>query len=183
MNINSKQNKGFTLIELVLVVALVAISFGVTSDILVSLVRSYNRSQVNNEVEQTANFISQKLVNELRNANSIIIPDAGNIGEPSETLTFENKNSQTVTYQLGIGDVLLRSAVPTGDPEQFEPLVIDNAGSFDINVNCPETEGCFRLININPAVISINMQVSSSFSSGSTIQISDTIVIRESYSN
>ena len=61
VNMNAK--KGYTLIELMLVIALLALTAGVTGDIIISLVRSYSKTQVANEIEQNAGFVSLKLEN------------------------------------------------------------------------------------------------------------------------
>ena len=66
---NKKNNqKGFTLIEMLLVVLLLALTVGLTIDMLLSLIRSNTKTQVINEIEQQANFVTLKLEKELRDA-------------------------------------------------------------------------------------------------------------------
>ena len=62
MNMNIKKNQGgFTLVEMLLVVFLLALTMGLTSDMLLSLIRSNTKTQVINEIEQQANFVSLKI--------------------------------------------------------------------------------------------------------------------------
>jgi prepilin-type N-terminal cleavage/methylation domain-containing protein len=70
-NRDKKTRKGFTLIELLLVVSLLGIAFGVTSDILISIVRNQIKTQVANNLEQQANFVALKIEKDLRNAYSV----------------------------------------------------------------------------------------------------------------
>src|SRR3990167_7157761 len=62
---------GFTLVELLIVVALVIISAGVTSDIILTLIRSYNKTRISNEIEQNGNFVILRLERELRDASNV----------------------------------------------------------------------------------------------------------------
>lgn len=92
------RQKGFTLVELLVVVSLIIIVVGVTGDIVVSLVRSYNKTQITTEVEQNATFVMTKLERELRNAYEVtdIQPDS---------LTFKREKTasaevETITYSI-----------------------------------------------------------------------------------
>ena len=91
-NTGIKNKAGFTLVEMVLVVGLLAISFGVTSDILISLVRSQTKSRVMNGIEQQANFVSLSIEKELRNAVSVRRPHVS-IG--GSTIIIERRNIQS----------------------------------------------------------------------------------------
>lgn len=66
-----RNQKGFTLIELLVVVSLIIIVVGVTGDIVVTLVRSYNKTQITTEVEQNANFALTKIEKELKSASRV----------------------------------------------------------------------------------------------------------------
>jgi len=47
---------------------------GLTSDMLISLLRSNTKTQVINEIEQQANFVSLKIEKELRDSVDVKIP-------------------------------------------------------------------------------------------------------------
>lgn len=94
--------KGFTLVELMIVVVLIAISVGVTGDVLTSLVRSYNKTQVTTEIEQQANFLKLKLEKELRGAR--------NISTSANSLTFTPSSTGIpITYTVTAGHVVSRT--------------------------------------------------------------------------
>ena len=76
------EKKGFTLIELLIVVTLIIVTIGVSSDIILSLIRSYNKTTVTNEIEQNSNFILLKLEKELKDSSDIQVTNSGS------TLTF-----------------------------------------------------------------------------------------------
>lgn len=98
---NKTNQKRFTLIEMLLVVLLLALTVGLTSDMLLSLIRSNTKTQVINEIEQQANFVTLKLEKELRDAL-----DASTGADNSLVITLRS-NSQ-VTYRLTSGSVLQR---------------------------------------------------------------------------
>ena len=97
----ANNQKGFTLIEMLLVVLLLALTVGLTSDMLLSLIRSNTKTQVINEIEQQANFVTLKLEKELRDSM-----DASTGAQNSLVITLRS-NSQ-VTYQLNESNVLQR---------------------------------------------------------------------------
>ncbi len=98
-----RNQKGFTLIELLVVVSLIIIVVGVTGDIVVTLVRSYNKTQITTEVEQNANFALTKIEKELKSA--------ARVNEASgTTLEFVKRlpsgSSQTIEYTVEDADGL-----------------------------------------------------------------------------
>src|SRR5687768_13601913 len=95
--------QGFTLLELLLTVGILTIAAGVTTDVMLSITRSYNKTQITNEIEQNANFFLLKIEKELRNATSIV-------AVTDTSLTFMDRNSQTVVYTLNTtSNTLFRS--------------------------------------------------------------------------
>ncbi len=94
----TKKDVGYTLIELLIVIGLIGLTVGVTADIILSLVRSYAKTQATNELERSTNFVVSKIEKEFKNATSVTTI-SGN------TLTFTTKilDSQTpinVTYAV-----------------------------------------------------------------------------------
>lgn len=182
----STRNSGFTLIELLLVVALMSIAVGVTGDILVSLIRSYNKTQVLNEIEQNANFVFQKLSKELRNATQIVRLDPigaspPNAGDSFNEIEFLDKNGNSIIYKVTAGGVITRD-IGGGD----QALTI-NSPPNGVTASCiGGGTDCFTLISSTPQVVEISVVIEQA---GSPLQrvfqgeitIEDTIVIRDTY--
>jgi len=177
------KNKGFTLIELLLVVALTSLAVGVTGDILVSLIRGYNKTNVINEIEQNANFISQKINKELRNAAQITQLDpTGDSpplqGETGNEVTFVDRDGITINYKVE-NDVMTRNYDGGGD----EALNINNPPN-GVTISCDTP--CFTLLEDNPQVLEISIKVEQAGSPSTVvfqgdIMLEDTIVIRDTY--
>jgi prepilin-type N-terminal cleavage/methylation domain-containing protein len=186
----SEAKAGFTLIELLLVVGLLAISVGVTSDILLSLVRSYTKTQVTSEIEQQSNFVSLKLKKELRNSTAITFPEA----DGSDLLVFQkvtDTGAVTVIYAV-TGGILYRSE------DNFDPIAHTNGSEFVssvgddaipltgglLNVSC--SGSCFELgTTSSPQYLTLSLVFtqggggSAAFSGD--VRVEDTVVLRNSY--
>lgn len=167
---------GYTLIELLLVIALLALAVGVTGDIIVTLVRSYNKTQIANEIEQNANFISLKMEKDLRNAKSItsITANSGNY-----SLNFVDQDGNAAVYEVKQGRVFR-----IYNPGATEIPITNNDPISGVNVTCGSTP-CFSQVSSNPTVISIDLLFSQAGNpsvvfTGST-ELRTTIVVRGSY--
>lgn len=163
--------KGFTLVELLLVISLLTISVGATTTIMVSIARSYNKTQVANELEQNANFVTLKIDKELRTASSVSAPSP--ISLSGTSLVFIDKNGVSVNYSVSNGAVYRGTSVVT-----------NNDSKNGTSVTCP-VAGCFTLISSSPTVIRINMifaqpgNPATSFTG--TLSIEKTVVVRGTY--
>jgi prepilin-type N-terminal cleavage/methylation domain-containing protein len=179
-----KNQQGFTLIEMIIVVVLLAVTVGMTSDILMSLVRSNTKTQVLNEIEQQANFVSLKLEKELRDAIDATVSDGG------ATLKFTRRGdvSEEVTYHFsesdGVG--ILQRVVGTYDvnTNPYVP-VTSSASPGGVNISCLNGS-CFAVVGTNPKVVKINMlfeqaQSSAGVSYSGSAKIESSIVIRSTY--
>ena len=167
-------NKAFTLIELLVVVTLTALAVGITGDILVSVTKSYNRTQVMNEVEQQANFVSSKLNRELRDAYSV---ESTNSNE----IVVRTKNGvDNVKYYLNSSDSRFYRQVGTGTAV---PLTSPLTKIEGVRVKCGNG-GCFSINNNPPPYIvtySLIFDKGDTATIKSTININDTVVLRGTY--
>ncbi|MFZ2663992.1 MAG: prepilin-type N-terminal cleavage/methylation domain-containing protein [Patescibacteria group bacterium] len=175
---NKGKQEGFTLIELLLVVALLAVSIGVTNDILISLIRSNNKTQVMNEIEQQSNFVSLKIEKELRNARATNTPVAGSSGT---ILNFSTRSGDIIEYEV-LSGVIYRK-LNSG----LAIAVTSNASPGGVLVSCSgSTDGCFSTFGVNPQIVNINIdftqaQPGLSRSYTGKVGIKSTIVIRNTY--
>jgi prepilin-type N-terminal cleavage/methylation domain-containing protein len=170
--------KGFTLVELVLAIALLAVSVGVTNDILMSLVKSNNKTQVMNEIEQQSNFVSLKMEKELRNARDVTTPASGSSGT---SLIFETKSGSIIEYDVDINSGKVKRKIDAGAPTDITSN--NNPGGVVATCGAPN---CFFVSGFNPQVVSINIifsQAQSGVNSSYTghTQIQSTIVVRNTY--
>lgn len=174
---------GFTLVELLLVITLMAISVGVTGDILMTLLRSYNKTGAVTEVEQNANFVSLKMTKELRNASSVTIPST-----TSMVLQFSDGTSACYVYSA---NNLYR--VPfsgtCGATSNTTALVTTQAitgTASAVNLSCTGPSGvCFSVTGASPQVVSLYLvfdqaNVTNASFRGS-VKVLDTVVIRNTY--
>lgn len=176
--------KGFTLIELMLVVVLLGVSIGVTNDILMSLVRSNNKSQVMNEIEQQSNFVSLKIERELRNARSITTPIASGSGT---LLKFETKSGLIIEYDVYvINDSSLGLIRRRVGGSGAWTNVTSNNNPGGVLAACISGSSCFSVSGFNPQIVNINIKFSqaqatanSSYTGKTSIQ--STVVVRNTY--
>jgi len=173
---NKKNNqKGFTLIEMLLVVLLLALTVGLTSDMLLSLIRSNTKTQVINEIEQQANFVTLKLEKELRDALDASIVEAGN------SLMITLRSGSQVTYRLN-GGVLQRRVGGVGS---FVNLT-SNSSPGGVRVSCSTPSPCFNVIGANPKAVVTRLifnqaQVGAGPTYKGDVKIESTITIRGDY--
>ncbi len=171
-----KHNKqrGFTLIEMLLVVLLLALTVGLTSDMLLSLIRSNTKTQVINEIEQQANFVTLKLEKELRDAIDANTASSGN------SLVITLRSNSQVTYQLTSGSVLQRN-IGAG----FVDLT-SNSSPGGVVVSCSTPPMCFDVIGSNPKSVVTKLifdqaQAGAGSSYKGDVKIESTITIRGDY--
>ena len=166
--------KGFTLIEMLLVVLLLALTVGLTSDMLLSLIRSNTKTQVINEIEQQANFVTLKLEKELRDAID------ANIDDSSLVITLRS-NSQ-VTYQINENNVLQRKL---GSAGSFVNLT-SSSSPGGVRVTCVDLSPCFDVTDSNPKTVVTRLlfrqaQVEAGPTYSGDVKIESTITIRGDY--
>ena len=168
--------KGFTLIEMLLVVLLLALTIGLTGDMLLSLIRSNTKTQVMNEIEQQANFVTLKLEKELRDALT------ASTSSDNNSLTIKLRSNVDVIYRLNSG--VLQRSVGGG---AYVPLT-SNASPGGVAVSCNPSVGglCFEIIGTDPQVVKTNLifdqaQTGAGNTYKGQVKIESSIVIRSSY--
>ncbi|MBI2620611.1 type II secretion system protein [candidate division WWE3 bacterium] len=148
--------KGFTLIEVVVAVALIIIIAGVTGDIVVSIVRSYNKTQITNEIEQNGNFIVSKIEKELKNALAVAEP--ASVGGQVRKLVFTKEIDGalvSVVYEIKIDDAGIGSIFrKEGTGMEYQLTNNDAVSGVELSV----ADSYFSLLGQNPSVVKIHMK-------------------------
>lgn len=167
-----KKSHGFTLVELIIVIALVAIAAGVSTDIISSLVRSYGKTKITNEIEQSGNFALSKIEKELKSAVTVVSVD------PTQ-LVFEREINDIlveVTYSL-INGSLFRSE----DGGASLSIIQNESGGVKIT-----NTDVFTWIQQNPDVIHIKLTFEQADATAQgaftgSISLQSTVVLRGTY--
>jgi prepilin-type N-terminal cleavage/methylation domain-containing protein len=171
-SVNKKQ-KGFTLVELLVVVGIIIIVMGFTGDIVLSLVRSYGKTKITNDLEQTGNYVMLKLEKELRTASGL-----SNVLNTQLTLQRTSEGTGIyVTYRKS-GDLFQRCQSTTTTCTSFENLLpsdiaVKNSDIFTTISDSPQTVRV-KLI-LEPSGTVVNPAFTGS------IELSQTIVLRSTY--
>lgn len=108
INININKNKtkksaGYTLLELLIVIGLIGLTVGVTGDIILSLVRSYTKTQATNELERTSNYAVSKIEKEFKNAVSNVTFGTSTDSVSFYTKYYNNSTLYPVSYRYTPG--------------------------------------------------------------------------------
>lgn len=105
-----KKIRGFTLIEIILYVALVSIILVAVTYFFIDATRSQARAYVIGEVNQNFRFCMDRMVRAIRQAEGIaglssstLVLDNGS--DPDITIEFDAPNNK-VTYQVGAGSAI-----------------------------------------------------------------------------
>lgn len=95
---------GFTLIEVLLYVAIVSIIFGSIMSLFDATFRSRIRNEIIAEVERGGNSVMNVIIQHIRNAQSVIAPAASSTAS-SLTLAMPDTNISPVVFQLSGGRI------------------------------------------------------------------------------
>jgi len=79
-----KNNKGVTLIELLVTISLIGILVGVSGDLLFTIFRSFNKSSTIVNIQEEGNSVLNKIKTDAINASSVIVSADG------KTITLKN---------------------------------------------------------------------------------------------
>ena len=104
------KNKGFTLVELLISIGLVFIIGTIGTSIIVSILRSYNKAHIINEIEQNGNYVLSLMESQIRNAGSVECGGGGAgdclkvdvTSQEGDVLSFEMKDEGASPDTIGV---------------------------------------------------------------------------------
>ncbi len=163
--------KGFTLIEMVIILAIFGILLVVGTDFLIQTIKSSNRSAMENEVRQNANQIMQDIGAEARKADGNVgftfVGGAGNL----QMSTVNANPSRLVAYSVDVFGVLTKTITLGGTAL---PATILNSNSTAV-LNCTGCPGssCTPGLVVSQATLADPLSVSLTIQNNSTYTRSD----------
>jgi type II secretory pathway pseudopilin PulG len=108
----NKQDNGFTLIELILFMAMFSVILIVLSSLFSAIVEKQLETESVSTVENDSKFITSRLIYDISRADSITTPAA--LGAQSASLSIVI-SGVTFTYAISNGDLELTQGVETND--------------------------------------------------------------------
>ncbi len=167
-------NKGFTLIELLVSVSVTAIIVAVGGDIFLSVIRSYNKSNITNEVEQNGSYALTLMEREIRNASRIVSPVSSGT---QSFITLEDPLNNRTEYFFaagsGAGDTCLNGSVQKRLADATEQVLTNTSRIEGINV----TALSFSVTRNDPAPpsVTINLAINQGCGASSRIDYQSSI--------
>ncbi len=150
---NLTGNKGFSLLELLIYVAILAVLVVIVANTFISLSRGSGQSQARSEVDSALKFAAELIKQDIKNASAITTPASGG-SSSSLTLT---RGGATIVYDVASG--VLRRTVNAGAPQ--------NITGSNITVSSPTFT---RVENTNTvfSATDISIQIKMTFAYNST---------------
>lgn len=109
--------KGFTLIELMVVIGILSIIVLVISQPLVDVTRYQRDSQTSDNMRDNLQFVINKMEKELRTSSGVIISSPGD-----STLDFTNQSNINVKYKLSDGKITKNNTIDLTDSNIFKVI-------------------------------------------------------------
>lgn len=105
-----KSNKGYTLIELVIYIALLTVLLYILTEVFIGMLKIQTESEVTSQIQQDGRFITSRLIYDIRRASSIAYPIL--IGSSGSELQIV-VNAENYTYQQNNNKLELVNAYGT----------------------------------------------------------------------
>jgi prepilin-type N-terminal cleavage/methylation domain-containing protein len=145
--VNNLQKKGFTLLELLVVIGIISIIGVIAADIFSNVTRSYNKAEIINRVQRSGNTVLAQMTEEIRNAGRVVSPNPGSSGS---SLVIEDLSGNQATFSFVSPD-----ADDNGFVSRNGVLISDNDFSNGVNA----TSLVFTVLNTSPTVVGITISL------------------------
>jgi len=99
------KNKGFTLVEMLVSIGLVLIIGTIGTSMIASILRSYNKAHIINEIEQNGNYVMSLMEGQIRNAKSVECDGGGTGSCPGLKVTSQEGTAITFSITTGAGGI------------------------------------------------------------------------------
>ena len=151
-----RQRKGFSLVEILVVVAVLGIAISVGSSLLMTILHSASKARVLTEVKQNGDYASNLMERSLRNARDIVDSCGGVSPCTDSYISFNNEDYEAVVFSCEVDGDGINTIMRTigGNTERLINnivQVVDCSSVFTID---------FGTAGVSPDVITINFTLS-----------------------
>ena len=135
-----QEQRGFTLIELLVVTAIIGILIGISTTVFIGILRSQNKTNVINEVRQNAIHAIDLFERDIRDAESVEIPE---LPLPPETniVTIHKIDFTTIVWTctdaIGGNNGVFTRKVDLGTDEK----ITNTDTIYGVDIDCDEEDG------------------------------------------
>ncbi|MEI8012419.1 MAG: type II secretion system protein [Candidatus Omnitrophota bacterium] len=162
-----KKNTAFTLIELVMVIVLVGIIFGVTAPLMLEVGRNWQLAQGRNELCESAKVAMDRMVREIRQVKD----KTSVITATAVTFKFIDVDNNTITFSTASGH-LMRTVGTTANQ------LADNVTAVSFTYY-NASESVIASPSVNPSATNIaRIVIGLTLSSGSSLSLESGVVPR-----
>lgn len=174
-------NSGFTLVELLISLAVIAVIAVVSSQILISLVSTSVNVQRKNDIEQSYTIILQKLTKIIQDGNNA--SSASNSANPNAPLqintTFDITCFRLLNNELQMGANQITPCSSLGS-NAYRNLTFSNTVIVSaINPTTPP----FFISSSNPVQVRIRLKFTDPLDSTFSQEVDRTVTLRKTYKN
>lgn len=153
-----KKNAGFTLVELLVVVSILMISIGIAGDLILSVIRSYNKTKILNEIEQNGNYSISKISYDLRKATKLKAIDPSILGKWIE---LEMADGVVVRYEI-VKDPASQFYVIERFVDGVGEFMTNNELQDGVSVDVTAQRPRFSKVSDNPLTVGIDITLTES---------------------
>lgn len=159
---NYKSENGFTLIELILYVALVSMIFATLVPFAWNIINGGIKVRVEQEVYSQARFLSQRIKKEIRDASAVTTCNG-------TTLTLVNPAAalNPTTFTFGSGQVTIIQGTQIPSPVRLH--------SIDTSVSA---FNCTNYTGVNTSNVQVNFTIASNYTSATRKEYSESLIVQ-----
>lgn len=132
-----KNKLGFTLIELLVVISLLGITAGIASDLILSVIRAYNKANIISEIEQSGSYAMSIIEQRVRDSESVVRPACESSSDSIEVLRGTESIVFSRSEYSGIGVIEKDGDPITNTTAQSGVNVTNLSFSVSCSANAP----------------------------------------------
>ena len=168
--LKDRAKRGFTLLELLVVIGVITIVGVIAADIFVNVTRSYNKAEIIARVQRSGNATLSQMTGEIRNSRRVVSPAPGS---SDSSLMIEDSSGNQVEFSFTPPD-----ETNNGFVSRNGAAISDSDFSTGVNV----TSLVFTVLDTDPTVVGISIALEQPLGAGGRIDFQADVTLQTSVS-